>query len=300
MGVIKMMAKKFFLIAIAICVVFILFPVMIFADDYTIVLPKDMDEEQIVKSIVSFINSFSDTIERKISEDDVDLSKAFKIYIGTNIFKEDTNNYYEILSILESGEYIFEVPVRVGDDTYVANIQRLNPMPDYANELFSPEELDEYEKKVGTWDVTAVYEYLSDSPFISYYETAQKISGIVDYQPILVGTLPCIRFAVALYPDDTGNIGKLILTNPAAVSWDDLGLNRFEYQNKALDYTAIKDRALKVPSVDNELSGGNNSVIQNTQLKGLSGIQFFLGLVFILFVVGSVLIIKKKQLNHDK
>ena len=220
-------------------------------------LPEDMDQDYITEAIVMFINSsFSDILVREVTYEDVDVHSAYKIYVGTNVFEIATNRYEEIKSHLERGTFIFEVPVKMDNNTFVANVQIVLPMSELAYEVMSEKEIAMYEKKVGTWDVSAVFVYSSDMPFEDYYEKTANVSGINHIRPLLVGSLPGFRMAVALYPDEAGDIDILVPTAPQMVNWDALGLTAEEHAGRPLNYYEIKERALHIQTWTSESIGG--------------------------------------------
>ena len=155
-------------------------------------------------------------LTREITPEDVDFDNAYKIYVGTNIFDLQTINYHEILSHLEDGVYVYEIPIRIGELTFIANAQLQTPIAedDYerVSALLSADALAAYEERAGTWVVSVLREYNAENPFLDYYDTAARVSGVHHARPILVGALPGFTQAVALYPDEAGNVGMLVPT----------------------------------------------------------------------------------------
>jgi len=84
---------------------------------------------------------------------------AKKIYVGTDVFVLGASNLRDLKGMLEKGTYIFEVPVHVGECTFVANISRLLPGTEERYALL--EDPEGYKAKVGTknWDITALHMY---------------------------------------------------------------------------------------------------------------------------------------------
>jgi len=263
------MIKRLLVLAMILCIQVILFPSFVLALDHETVLPADMDQALIADTIVSWINTLhSDILPKEITPEDIDLRNAYKIYVGTNIFTIKSNNFDEIVECLESGIYIFEVPVRVGEMTFVANIQIINPLDDLACQVLTEEQIASHEKRVGKWDVSVLSAYNAETPFVDYYETAANITGINHILPVLVGGLPGLTMAVAIYPDADGDIGKLAILQPQAVEWRALGLSASAYDGKAIDYKEIKERALLIPPPNPNLTGGNTASTNEMGNKG--------------------------------
>lgn len=242
-------------------------------DESTYSLPPDMDTAQLSERIVSDVNScFGDELPHLIGDSDVDFSKAFKIYIDTNIFAQETNNYDEVRNILEKGTYIFEVPIYFDNgDVYVVNIARNNPMTPEAYELMTEEMVDEYEPTVGEWSINAIFQYLADeNPFPDYYASLKDEIDARGSKPLLVGSLPYFRFAVAIFPDDKGNLDR-IYPYAQALGGDwygNLGLKK-EDAAQGFDYLTVKNAInANPPKYDDTGGGGSGSNASPTILTG--------------------------------
>ena len=252
-----MAIKRFCIIMLVLCAAATVIPLSLFAQNYVTELPEDMDKEYIIERIVSMADGFIDGLRPVVTRDDVDLSKAYKIYVGGNIFRLPTNNLSEIVAFLEGSHIIYLVPVKIGGDTFVANISRRMPVNDNLRRVLSVEELMEFEERVGTWIVSGMEGY-AEGEIENYYERAARVSGRTDVQPILVGGQPGFRLTIALYPDDAGNVGEIVAVRPASVAWDSLGLSREEYENKPIRYDVAKEAVLSIPPSNPELTGGGS------------------------------------------
>ena len=289
------MNKRLFVIALIICIQVCFFPSFVLALDHETVLPADMDQALITDTIVTWINTLhSDILPKEITPGDIDLRSAYKIYVGTNIFTIKSNNYDEIVECLESGIYIFEVPVRVGEMTFVANIQIINPLDDLAYQVLTEEQIASHEKRVGKWDVSVLSLYDAEAPFVDYDETAANITGIKDIQPVLVGGLPGLTMAVAIYPDADGDIGKMAILQPNAVAWDALGLTASAYAGKAIDYEEIKERALLIPSPNPNLTGGVIGGARDTEKSGWTVPVVCIASIAVFLAGASIFLIAKR------
>jgi len=268
--------KLLYSIMLFFCAALRMFSTSAHANSQMIDLPTDMDQAYIVEQILELSNSFPNQLDREVTKSDIDLTKAYKIYVGTNIFELHTTNYNEILEQMEQGDIIYEVPILIGNDTVIANIERVMPVRDEVRHLMLADDLVSYEKRVGTWGASSVSVY-SDESFADYYETASRVSGRTDVPPVLLGGLPGFRMAVAIYPDKLGNIGELVLTRPESAAWDSLGLSRAEYENKALDYSVAKNSVLNIsPSAPGVVGGydGANHIGMIIMLLPMAVIAF--------------------------
>lgn len=222
-------------------------------------LPSDMDTKKLTGEIVDMMNNgtFSKEIPRQIDSKDVDFSKAFKIYIDTDIFALKTNNFNEVQATLEKGTYIFYVPIYFENgDVYLFDICRPNPLPSNANELMTPEMIKEYQSTVGKWSVIGMEQYLAkENPFPDYYASLKSVIDKSGTLPLLVGSLPYFRLVVAVFPDKEGNIDELYPYTPAAVDWERLGLDQKKV-GEGYDYNTVKEAINANPPRNDGLNGG--------------------------------------------
>lgn len=281
-----MKRRKSGILAFALCAMIFLFPVFASGATHATELPEDMNQAYIIEKAVDFTNKhFSEELSRLVTKDDVDLSAAYKIYVDTDIFSLETNSFREVLDKLEEGAYIFELPLYIGKDTYIVNISQVLPVPetDYAT-MADPEG---YRAKVGTWDIPGVGGYFPpETVFEDYYKIARDVSGITDRTPLLVGSLPCFTRAVALYPDDNGNINKLVTLSPYNVNWEALGLEPQEH-NVVLDYAEIKKIVNALPkNVPDDEVGGSGAGFDQRQAPPADSGHLAKGIFVALAIMG--------------
>ena len=205
--------------------------------------------EEMKEEIVNFINSsYYGEIPYNLTTDDIDFSGAYKIFVDTNIFEIQTNNYDELLSILEAESVrIYEVPVFLDNgDVYVANLSINLPLNNNARKVMTDSEIKNYLSTVGSWSVSVMYKYpKEEGNYVEYNEMLK--SEIEEFgQPILVGSLPYFRDAVALFRNPDGNVGKVVPLNPSTVQWDKLLLQENANIN---DYSQLKASIKRSESV---------------------------------------------------
>jgi hypothetical protein len=188
--------------------------------------------------IVDYINTgFQEDLSLPVSNTAVDMSKAIKIYVDTNIFAIDANDIDTIKQTLDEGIYMYEVPVYVGSDTYIANISKRIPLTDEDKSLLTESEIAQHESRAGMWVVSGVIQIKGETvDYAQFVETA-----VPDFAgtPIFVGGLPYFRYAVAILNGSDGAVDKIVPLNFNSVDWGALG---FEPQDGqvSFDYTSIK------------------------------------------------------------
>ncbi len=168
---------------------------------------QDHDLSVLTEEIVTASNDlFLDKLSREITENDVDFNNAFKIYVGTDLFKTEIDDVEEIPAAFGDDGYIYELPIYLDGGTLIVNIAKGQPLNESVE--FTDEERQEILDNVGKWQVTALKYY--DNEIVDYTTELEKRTGILTENAVLVGGLPYFRYAVALLPDENGKIENLV------------------------------------------------------------------------------------------
>lgn len=195
--------------------------------------PEDNLDELTSEIVTMANNLYGVDLCRAVVEADIDFDLAQKIYTDTNIFELETTSYVEISEALNNGTYIYELPVYIGDDTIIVNIQKglpLNPNADLTDD-----EREEVLNNVGKWIVSAMFYY--EDTTIDYDTQISAAIGENVTDVLLVGSLPYFRTAVAITANVQGEITTLIpLASPYGTN-----VNTFSANNPSVyDYSEIR------------------------------------------------------------
>ncbi len=168
-------------------------------------VPED-NLDELKNEIVAMANDlYGMDLCRAVTEADIDFDLVQKIYTDTNIFELETTSYTEISRALNNGTYIYELPIYVGNDTIIVNIQKGLPLNPDAE--FTAEEREEVLRNVGKWMVSATFYYKDTA--IDYNSQIAAIGESAE-DVLLVGSLPYFRTVVAIASDEQGEVTKLI------------------------------------------------------------------------------------------
>jgi len=233
---------------------------------------EDGIEELSTEIIAMANNLYGENLSRAVVETDIDFDLAQKIYTDTNIFELETTSYAEISEALNNGTYIYELPIYVGDDTIIVNIQKglpLNPDADLTDE-----ERAEVLNNVGKWIVSAIFYY--EDTIIDY--KAQIASAIDETvtNVLLVGSLPYFKTAVAITANEQGEIVTLIpLTSPFGTNINTFSAN----SSSAYEYSEIRDYVNSLPVDDENLTGSAWNYGDNFELTAIGFVGMTLSVV---------------------
>jgi hypothetical protein len=277
----------------------------VFADEEQSEFPYAFNQETVVQEAVSFINStFSDEIEIPVVSDDIDLSKAYKIFTDTDVFSLESDNYDAVLSELGQGSYIYEIPVSVGLDTYIISVEKVKPLTEDVMDKLTDEMIAEQIAKVGEWHVYGVSQRLSSEfPFIDYYEIISECSTIsYTKTPLLVHSQRYFGVTVGLVPDEENVIKEVIPTFfpeylesniPTGMN----NLNQNESANFAFDYTATKNAINALPTDSNTLAGAPSGVLDEDD-RGSQPKSMFVTAVIIILILSLIVIMFLNRRNR--
>jgi hypothetical protein len=175
---------------------------------------------------------FGNELRTRITADDIDISKAVKIYVDTNVFEIPSHNLDDVKIVLEKGEYIYEIPVSVDDETVVLNIAKGRPLSDRVD--FTEKEREQIIADEGKWVITA----FTLHPDYKSYDKNFTVGDNMTY--ILVGGMPFFRAPAALIAED-GEIIAIAATGGAIPEFNDFSMN----EENVYDYNAVKKYILE-------------------------------------------------------
>ena len=175
-----------------------------------------MDAGALTEKIVRLVNGNQDPnlgiVE--ICAEDVDFSKAYRIYIDTDTdtLRLPTNNIDEIRKALEKdlASPFVRIPIPLKNNTVEIELRKGYFLEEKVKDYYSEDEISEMRER-GEWDISSytVYDQL-ENPFTDYYEIVARETGITDRELLFVTNLPVLTGTVALVPDDEGNVVKMV------------------------------------------------------------------------------------------
>lgn len=232
----------------------------------------------------------SNEINRTISDNDVNLSNAYKIYVGTNIFQIDTNDANALEQLLEENGYIYELPIYVDGNTIIVNIAKGRPLEDDIN--ITEEEKQEILQNTGKWHVSAVKLYKNKK--IDYNAIISEVLGEEPSDIILVGGLPNFKFAVALLKNNDDKIDRLVpLSDVPGINT----ISKFKTDKKKniYDYEQIKEYINSLPIDDPDLMTNGYGFPTDNQSSIIYIFKY--GLIFVIIAGIGVFLLKKLRYN---
>lgn len=207
-------------------------------------LRADIDRSALAGEINAL---YGGELSREVTPEDVDFARAYKIYVGTDIFALPGSGLWEIRAALDYGDRVYLLPVPVGSKTVMVNLQLGLPLnPDAES---TEEERQQILANEGHWFASAFSLYeAGQEP--DYRAALEKALGETPPGTVLVGGLPFFRdtAAVAEWEDRTVLV-------PLSDSFDANPLRDLELAPGVYDYAGVKDYVNSLLKTGPALSG---------------------------------------------
>lgn len=253
------------------------------------------DLSGLTEEIVTTSNDlFGDKLSREIVAGDINYNNAFKIYVGTNIFETDVTSIEEIPQVFGNDGYIYELPIYIDGSTLIVNIAKGQELNE--NIEFTEEERNNILNNIGKWQVTAIKYYENES--VNYITELQNKIVTVPENTVLVGGLPCFRYAVALLPDEAGAIKELVpLSDVPGI--ENIASFISDSEN-SYNYTEVKSYVNQLPiPADDE--AGVYGFLGPVQVKTSSNhLKNILVVTFLIIIGGISVVIYRRKISGGK
>lgn len=281
--------KRMFVFLSTLLIVFA-FSISAFASD----LSSNVENEvmDISDEIVTVVNEIYENRDIKVTAEDIDYSKAYKVYVDTNIFRLSTNKADKIKETLETGNYIYLLPIDVSDGTIVVNLQKGLPLSENSKKFLSLEEQQEVLDNVGKWIVSSVYFYENGNLNFDYERKLKSLIGVIPEDTMLVGSLPIFEDVVALIPNEDGIIESIV---PLSTLTKEKDLINYSTKNNSYiySYKQIKEIANDLPDADPNIAGEAANIETD-----INYIMIAFSVVLTLVIVAYMFYLKKKKINE--
>ncbi|WP_151409846.1 hypothetical protein [Anaerococcus sp. Marseille-P9784] len=281
--------KRMFVFLSTLLIVFA-FSISAFASD----LSSNVENEvmDISDEIVTVVNETYENRDIKVTAEDIDYSKAYKVYVDTNIFKLSTNKADKIKETLETGNYIYLLPIDVSDGTIVVNLQKGLPLSENSKKVLSLEEQQEVLDNVGKWIVSSVHFYENGNLNFDYEKKLKSLIGVIPEDTMLVGSLPIFEDVVALIPNEDGIIESIV---PLSTLTKEKDLINYSTKNNSYiySYKQIKEIANDLPDADPNIAGEAANIETD-----INYIMIAFSVVLTLVIVAYMFYLKKKKINE--
>lgn len=237
----------------------------------------------------------------------VDYSRAVKIYVDTNIFENEKLTSEILQDTLKDAVYIWEVPVKVKDNSYVTvTVSRAVPIDEERQKelletgVYTEEELEAALEKVGSWTI----------PTAGYDETEPDYIGKLDSvlgetlnkedldMVYLLGGTPKMRqpFGVVCREGKYQVVTLDVVTGESDISTFTSEESQELNENSIYSFEQVKEAIESMSEVDAESDTGGASDLSTEKNKKI----WIYGIAVLL--VAGVLVggVMRKKLKREK
>lgn len=268
---------------------------------------SNSDYKEIMLLLPDIKRDLHETLEMEGTHASVDsleisLEVASKIYIDTPVFSLNSSEPEQVSHSIKSSEYVWVIPVYVGQDTYFVNIARGMPLDESVAPYLSEEQIATIREEEGKWMISGVQRY--ENAHIDYNEIINKALADIAYDQdvtvLLCGGLEQIQNPAAIIMDDSGAEWIVPLFNLPIQGSDEqiakLKPDEAKENDEIYKYEELRDSIMDMGQEEREISGGIGIVLKPEKETNRSAIFFIIAIVAI--VAGMV--IKRKKLLKGK
>lgn len=241
--------------------------------------PSEFDSVE--KRVCDIINTAYGQDGVHIIESEIDLSEAVKIYVGKNALDIPGNDFKTIKEELENGGYMYILPVKKENYTFLVSLSKGRPLNAKSKKLLSEEEQKRIKEEEGLWIPTELSRYESGNPSSDIFLRIDQIRNSTDGEILLIGGLPIFVGPCAVIADDGKTADRIV--SVWGVPYESEEVKEAKTGEKEYDYEKIRNYATK--KAVEELYQGESS--KKGIIGVLKGIKIVL-LTALALVVGTI------------
>lgn len=254
-------------------------------------------EDIILESANRILKSQS---KSQIDSEDIDYSKAIKIYVDVNILENKKLDSKTLQTYAETAEYIYYLPIYVDGSSIYLTISKGKDVNERALSVLDDEDIEKLQNLVGKWYVPEIqiYSYVVDyknEVAITLNENNLENAQVYFFGGIS-GNIPLVAAICSGDSDVQFKIVKQIENNNDTVMGDEENK-----QNNIISYEKIREIALSNGELkDGQMgSAGQNYLHSNEKTSVL--IISLLAVIIILSFISMLLVNKKyKEKNYEQ
>lgn len=275
------------------------FPVYAYTETDTTYVNNELKEceDVILDSANRILKSQS---KSQIDSEDIDYSKAMKIYVDVNILENKQFDSKTLQTYAETAEYIYYLPIYVDGSSIYLTISKGKEVTERALSVLDEEDIEKLQNLVGKWYVPEIQIY----PYVVDYKNEVAITlneNNLENEQVyffggISGNIPLVAAICSGDSDVQFKIVKQIKNKNDSVMGDEENK-----QNNIISYEEIREIALS----DGELQDGQmGSVGQNylhSNEKTCVLIISLLAVIIILSFISMLWVNKKyKEKNYEQ
>lgn len=242
-----------------------------------------IDSEMIVETANKML---SEIVETPIEIDDIDYSKALKVYIDTDILSNDEITVDKIQELINNSNYMYYLPVIIENKSICLTISKGKPVTERAKEILEEEDIQKLQELEGRWYVPQVEVFTGEIDYINQMNTIIEKSNLNVSNVYFFGGLSGNMPLVATCIEDTDVKFKVIDKNRLNTQF---GSTDGKNDNELYSFNQIKDIANEGKLNEGEF--GSGAIIGKNSLNNI----LIIALIFVILIIITLLIYVKKR-----
>ena len=253
------------------------------------------NEELILESANQIL---SNQIVSPIKGEDIDYSKAIKVYVDVDILEDSELNAEKMRAYAEKAEYIYYLPIYLGEESICLTISKGKEVSEQAKAVLESKDIERLQSLVGKWYVPEVEIFSGHLDYINDIKSTLENSNINDSKVYFLGGISGNLPLVAVLCSENSNAQfKIIDGFDSGSSITEAGDgNIAEEDNILYSYNEIKAIASE-GNLKSEQTGAIGQTDQTNSKKLL--LVFFVSVIVILGLSTATICIFKKRAKGE-
>ena len=254
------------------------------------------NEELILESANQIL---SNQIVSPIKGEDIDYSKAIKVYVDVDILEDSELNAEKMRAYAEKAEYIYYLPIYLGEESICLTISKGKEVSEQAKAVLESKDIERLQSLVGKWYVPEVEIFSGHLDYINDIKSTLENSNINDSKVYFLGGISGNLPLVAVLCSENSNAQFKIIdgfdSNGSSITEAGDG-NIAEEDNILYSYNKIKAIASE-GNLKSEQTGAIGQTDQTNSKKLL--LVFFVSVIVILGLSTATICIFKKRAKGE-
>lgn len=230
--------------------------------------------------------------------EDIDFTKAYKVYVDVDIFEESQISETKLESMLAEAPEVWCVPVYYGDVTAMVEVSRGLPLNEKNAHLLTEEEKQEILINENQWQISRYMFYEGEIDFKQSIENTLNTNSIssMNSKYVLLGGVPGVQDIIAVIVENN-YVTKVMLPDNNDIASESTMFSQATKKNRIYSYSEFKSLVQQINGNDDlmtENSSTGSKVYHQENTACYAFILIICGIIFV-FGWGMALYLYKKD-----
>ncbi len=281
-----------------------------FATDTGLKTLYDFSETAEIQSasdeILLYVNDILDSEyggQVHLTASEIDWNRAYKFYVGTNIFERETLDANELVAYLEDQDNsLWEVPIDILDKTFLIGLNKGQPLRNESRDALNEEQLNEIVSNVGKWTIS----YITVVPLGSDYRSVLESNLSVDSDStFFVSGINHLNVNLAIQSQN-GTVSDVIALNDLEFDKSKLSSRQantfldYLYAGTEYSYSDLQHSFINLEMTTSEGDAGKNMAVYRGDSDERSNTNVIFLVTILLITTFSALVYYNKKKSSNR